>query len=246
MRFSLERNSTEQMSQSPHHGLRQIWGLVQALGRRQRHHGVPNDQSVKAQLTQHSDKPSTFPFSLYPQKNRSFTKTSRTGGGITLLEDATADRETTTGDEMDDCIASNPQRRGWIDGVYLCAKASAAVLLLHVIFIAIAAGLASKYPENSGFSSLAVFYRGSCVLSQRWNTALHLIINVLSTGILAASSYCMQTLVAPTREEIDDVHARSRWLDIGNASVNNLFAIPRYRLALWLVLFITATPFHLL
>lgn len=231
------------MPKSPHHGIRQIWGLVQAPGRR-RHHGVPNYQSVEAHLTQHNDKPSTFTFLLNPKKT--FTKTSRAGGDITLLEDATSDRETTAGDETDDGMTSNSQKRGWINGVYLCAKASAAMLLLHVIFIAIAAGLASKYPENSGFSGSAVFYRGSCILSQRWNTALHLIINVLSTGILAASNYCMQTLVAPTREEIDDAHARSRWLDIGNASLNNLSAIPRYRLALWLVLFITATPFHLL
>lgn len=56
----------------------------------------------------------------------------------------------------------------------------------------------------------------------------------------------MQTLVAPSREDIDKYHARRRWLDIGRASIRNLFAISWYRLALREILMITATPFHLL
>ncbi|KAJ5694398.1 hypothetical protein N7536_004810 [Penicillium majusculum] len=92
----------------------------------------------------------------------------------------------------------------------------------------------------------AVIYQSSCTLSNRWDIALHLTINILGTSILAASNYCMQTLVAPTREEIDEFHVRGRWLDIGSASVKNLLAIGRGRLVLWVVLLITTTPFHLL
>ncbi|KAF4760760.1 hypothetical protein HAV15_006242 [Penicillium sp. str.  len=91
----------------------------------------------------------------------------------------------------------------------------------------------------------AVIYQSSCTLSNRWDIALHLTINILGTSILAASNYCMQTLVAPTREEIDEFHVRGRWLDIGSASVKNLLAIGRGRLVLWVVLLITTTPFHL-
>lgn len=134
----------------------------------------------------------------------------------------------------------------WIDGVYMCAKAGTVVFLLNLIFIAVAAGLASRFPDNHAFGSSAVIYRGSCGVCKRWDTALHLIINVLSTCILAASNYCMQTLVAPTREEVDAHHAEWKWLDIGSASVNNLFAIEKSRLGLWLVLLFTATPFHLM
>ncbi|KAE8134430.1 hypothetical protein BDV38DRAFT_255458, partial [Aspergillus pseudotamarii] len=56
----------------------------------------------------------------------------------------------------------------------------------------------------------------------------------------------MQTLVAPTRDEIDLFHAKRRWLEIGGSSFRNLFAIPLSRLGLWLILLLTATPFHLL
>ena len=56
----------------------------------------------------------------------------------------------------------------------------------------------------------------------------------------------MQTLVAPTREEVDRAHASGKWLDIGSASIKNLLAIGKDRLALWIVLMITTTPFHLM
>lgn len=141
---------------------------------------------------------------------------------------------------------STQREKQWINGVYLCAKAGAVVFIINLTFIGIAAGLASRFPDNESFGNSAVIYRGDCGISKRWDTALHMIINVLSTCILAASNYCMQTLVAPTREEIDSHHAVWKWLDIGSASVKNLFAIEKYRLVLWLVLMLTATPFHLM
>lgn len=55
----------------------------------------------------------------------------------------------------------------------------------------------------------------------------------------------MQTLVAPTRDEINVAHAKRRWLDVGGSSFRTLFAIPYARLGLWIVLLLTATPFHL-
>ncbi|CAG8107401.1 unnamed protein product [Penicillium olsonii] len=134
----------------------------------------------------------------------------------------------------------------WLAGVYLCAKGAAFLLLVNVTFIAIIAGLARNHPTAQHFSGSRVFYEGSCTLTSRWSTAIHLIINILSTGILAASNYCMQTLVAPTREEIDFSHARGKWLDIGTPSLRNLKAIPKHRVALWVFLLITATPFHLM
>ncbi|KAL4882211.1 hypothetical protein BJY04DRAFT_50215 [Aspergillus karnatakaensis] len=134
----------------------------------------------------------------------------------------------------------------WIKGVYLCALGGAVILLLNVVLISVAAGLASKYPENTGISSAEVIHEGSCAVVQRWNAALHLLINILSTAILAASNYCMQVLVAPSREEVSRCHARNEWLDVGVPSLRNLGAIDPFRRWSWLVLLVTATPFHLL
>lgn len=146
----------------------------------------------------------------------------------------------------DNSAAPKDTEPHWIKGVYICATISMAVLLVNVILISIAGGLAEKHPQNRGFSVTQVLYEGSCTLTKRWNTALHLIINVLSTTIIGASNYCMQSLVAPNREEVDKSHAQKRWLDIGVPSVRNFSAVGRYRTILWFILLVTATPFHLL
>lgn len=126
-------------------------------------------------------------------------------------------------------------------------------MLLNIILFAIASGLAnsSKYRtlnniHNNTFSTTEIIYEGSCTLTKRWDTALHFIINVLSTVILSASNYCMQSLVAPTRKDIDKVHAEREWLDIGVPSTRNLDVVGTGQLVLWRLLLITATPFHLL
>lgn len=134
----------------------------------------------------------------------------------------------------------------WIIGVYYCARVGACVFLINVISISVAAGLSSRYGADSELAGSKVIYRGSCTAVKNWDVALHLIINALSTSILGASNYCMQSLVAPTREEVDACHAKGEWLDIGTASIRNLFKISRRRVVLWIVLLITATPFHIL
>lgn len=197
-------------------GSENIWRHAKSVFSSQRYHGVPSDRTEKTS----------------PEWSNQIEG-----------------QENIEGNTKADTIThepSIPQKPHWINGVLLCAKATTALLLLNIIFIAVAAGLSNGNAENSAFSSFQVMYKGSCVLSKRWNIALHLIINVLSTGILGASNYCMQSLVAPSREEVDKHHARGRWLDIGCSSVRNLFVIGRSRLALWLVLLVTATPFHLL
>ncbi|KAJ5400939.1 hypothetical protein N7465_011428 [Penicillium sp. CMV-2018d] len=140
----------------------------------------------------------------------------------------------------------NKSKASWIKGVYLCGYATAGLLLSNVIFVSVTAGLSSKFPGTGGSSNSKVIYNGSCDVADRWNTGLHVIINIISTCVLAMSNYCMQTLVAPTRDEINIAHAKRRWLDVGGSSSRNLFVIPYTRLGLWIVLLLTATPFHLL
>lgn len=137
------------------------------------------------------------------------------------------------------------QKARWIHGVFLCAKVSVGLLFPNILFFSIAAGLASKNRHISGFSDTQIVYQGKCSLTKRWNVALHLVINGVGTAILGASNYCMQSLVAPSRRDIDEYHTRGKALDIGSASIKNLFVIGPYRLTLWLILLITATPFHL-
>lgn len=227
--------------------VRQLWANVRSLTPALPYCVVPHDNASEAGLLTFRSQPSASHSTLPPREDlRSKSRKLQVNGDITLLEE---DLDGNDRERSVDCTedSSLPKSRpGWIDGVYFCAKASALLLLLNLILIATAAGLSSKYPHAESPSTSKVIYEGSCIVSNRWNTALHLIVNILSTCILAASNYCMQTLVAPTRDEIDAFHEKRRWLDIGSASIRNLFAIPRDRLGLWVILFLTATPFHLL
>jgi hypothetical protein len=204
-------------------GPKRIWGLVQRFLFGPRYHGVSHHQQGESEVelvTVHPSK-STFAFSLNGRRRYPPPYAGQVEGTVF-------------------------QEPHWIRGVYLCARAGACVLLINVISMSVAAGLSTRYSAESQISGSKIVYQGKCSAVRNWDVALHLIINALSTCILGASNYCMQSLVAPTREEIDMCHDKGEWLDIGTASIRNLFKISRRRVVLWVILLITATPFHVL
>lgn len=220
-----------------------IWGHIQTFGRHTFYQRVPKHRLDEIRLSEPNDQQPPVSESSTAKTSQSLlVKSTQFEEYATPSENHMTNRETLH--DTEESKNQNDNQR-WINGVYRCAKASVLIILLNLALIATAASLSRKY-ENEGFMASAVFYRGNCTVCKRWDVALHAIINVLSTCILAASNYCMQALVAPTRKKIDELHARRRWLDIGNASVRNLFAVGRYQLFLWLCLWSTATPFHLL
>jgi hypothetical protein len=88
--------------------------------------------------------------------------------------------------------------------------------------------------------------RTSCHRTKTTVSILHLIINVLSTLMLAASNYCMQSLAAPTRAEVDHAHSKCTSLDIGIQSLRNLRYISKRRALVWCILGLSSTPLHLI
>ncbi|OHF03303.1 hypothetical protein CORC01_01356 [Colletotrichum orchidophilum] len=84
-----------------------------------------------------------------------------------------------------------------------------------------------------------------CSTIRTLNTGIHILINVLGIILLAGSNYCMQCLMAPTRPEIDDAHARQDWLDIGVPSVRNFWSITWKKKTVWILLSISSLPLHL-
>ena len=56
----------------------------------------------------------------------------------------------------------------------------------------------------------------------------------------------MQRLSAPTRTEINEAHAKRKYLDIGIPSFRNLGRIGHFRTLLWMVLACSSLPLHLL
>ena len=119
---------------------------------------------------------------------------------------------------------------------------SSFVLCCNVAMIVVAA--TSKTGDNVG--GIANLKIGDESVISQWNTALHVLINALSTMLLAGSNYTMQVLSSPTRQDVDAAHARGQWLDIGVLSPRNLRLIPRKRAALWYTLALSSVPLHLL
>ena len=131
---------------------------------------------------------------------------------------------------------------GWHTGVLACA-ASAVVVLFINVSLTIYVATNQQYMIKGRMGTL---YVGSCKKSKMIGLWLHLGINALSTLLLSGSNYTQQCLAAPTRSEIDAVHARRRWMDIGVPSIRNLFKIKRERRLLWIAIGFTSIPLHLL
>ncbi|KAJ5817311.1 hypothetical protein N7447_009544 [Penicillium robsamsonii] len=123
----------------------------------------------------------------------------------------------------------------WKSTLYLGSIASLAVL----VFNTFAAWAAASYTGSDG---TGVLFQGECRKARNINTGFHLVINILATPVLSASSYGMQCLSVPTRLDLD----RGESLDIGILNMRNLSRIPRKKLALWVCLATSSLPLHLL
>lgn len=95
-------------------------------------------------------------------------------------------------------------------------------------------------------NSIGTFFQSSCAKVRRSNIWVHLLVNALSTLLLCASNYCMQVLCAPSRKELDRAHSQRYWLHIGVPNLRNLPRIGRDRVIIWLLLFLSSVPLHLL
>jgi hypothetical protein len=130
---------------------------------------------------------------------------------------------------------------GWRMGILLGCCMSTIVLAANITILVVGA------KRGRGFENgFAVPMTGMADSMSWWSSAFHLLINALSTLLLAASNYTMQVLSSPTRKDIDKAHAKNEHLDIGVLSVRNLSRIPRRRLLLFIVMGLSSIPIHLL
>jgi hypothetical protein len=138
-------------------------------------------------------------------------------------------------------LMSNSRFHGWRMGILLGSTMSSIVLSCNITVLVIGA------IRNGGYSNgFAVPMTGEAEDMSWWSSAFHILINVLSTLLLAASNYTMQVLSSPTRGEIDQAHSSNQWLDIGVLSLRNLGRISRRRRFLCVIMALSSIPVHLL
>lgn len=118
--------------------------------------------------------------------------------------------------------------------------------LMLVIETALLLILIISSAKSGGLTGNHMLYRGSCSTASTINTIVHLLINVLATGVLASSNFFMQVLNAPTRSDLDRVHGEGKsWADIGVPSFRNLRFMARWKIAAWVLLALSSAPLHL-
>lgn len=115
-----------------------------------------------------------------------------------------------------------------------------AVLLVNIVLLAVL----GKQHGMSSTRGLVSFYQGHCSQIKMIGTGFHVGINILSTLLLGASNLCMQLLVAPTRQELDNAHRKKIWFDIAIPSWRNLKSIKRSRKYFFHVLMASFFPLH--
>ncbi|KAF5381866.1 hypothetical protein D9757_008363 [Collybiopsis confluens] len=127
---------------------------------------------------------------------------------------------------------------GWRFGAWLAVFQASAVLLTNIIILVWSA-------TKSGGNAIGIAFQGDCNTVDHYSVGIHIVINVLSTVLLGASNYTMQTLCAPTRAEVNRAHEKGIWLDIGLQSIRNLKYTSRIKRILWIALSISSIPLHL-
>lgn len=120
------------------------------------------------------------------------------------------------------------------------------IVMLSVSFLMLLAVFTSAMSQTGDLRQPWQLYTADCKSTSNVNTILHLLVNIISTGVLASSNFFMQILNAPTRKEVDHAHKQGTWLDIGVSSLRNAFRLSLFKLTAWLILLLSSTPLHLL
>ncbi|KAF5986184.1 hypothetical protein FCOIX_1672 [Fusarium coicis] len=143
---------------------------------------------------------------------------------------------------------------GWkLTAVYLTILVSTLTTLLFVtLFVSLFAlkrddgdDVMTSGRDAGDALGQSVLYKGNCDTTAKANLWIHLLINIVSTGILASSNFFMQGLVAPTRAEVDAAHRSGHWLEIGVQSLKNFRFLGWRKILFWSLFSMSSVPLHL-
>lgn len=140
---------------------------------------------------------------------------------------------------------SEPHNRslpqGWQLGTLSSCAFVGAVLCFNVAFTIYL--IATHPPSSDGVGVVAM---GNCSTISSSSTIIHILINICSSVVVAASNYNMQCLTAPTRADVDDAHKRGKPLQIGVQSLGNLRFVRWWKICMWIALTFSTVPLHFL
>lgn len=118
------------------------------------------------------------------------------------------------------------------------------VLVVNVVLLSVFSTVSTEVDDVGGVYR-TLFPTNDCGSVKTRVLWLQLGINVMSTAALTASGFFAQLLSAPTRTELDTMHAKKTYHLVG---VKTFFSFPTgiMHSACFAILMLTAVPFHLL
>lgn len=127
-------------------------------------------------------------------------------------------------------------RRAGLINVILASICGLSMLICFAVSI--------SRPESS-LNTSTIILESECSNTSKIIVLLHLLINILSTLILASSNYFMQIVGSPSRKEVDGAHKCLHSLDIGIPAVKNIQFVSNFKRICWIILGLTSLPIHL-
>jgi len=99
--------------------------------------------------------------------------------------------------------------------------------------------------KAGGVNRVFIFFVGTCKSSKQTSIGLHLLLNILSTAVIASSNFFMQVLNSPTRKEADAAHQKGKHVEVGVPSIRNILLVAPSRNLLWAAFCLSSVPIHL-
>ncbi|KAM7207225.1 hypothetical protein V8F20_002491 [Naviculisporaceae sp. PSN 640] len=131
--------------------------------------------------------------------------------------------------------------RGWSGALLLLCILSWA---LTASILGISISLSTRGGITDGSITTVTIQTGSCDDINSADMWIHLVMNILSSSLLAATNFAMQAWSAPTRHDVDKAHSKCQTVNIGIPSLSNMLQIRPVRLVLWTSMFVVALPLH--
>jgi hypothetical protein len=128
-----------------------------------------------------------------------------------------------------------PRRRPtWRIVVIINTIFVSAVLLVYIAF------LVWIYTNLQIENGVAEVFSGNCPEASRVATYSHFVTSAFAVLLFAVGTHAAQLLLSPTRAEVENAHARDRWLHIGVGGLRNMKWIHKRRLIRAVVLLMTS------
>ncbi|KAI4733855.1 hypothetical protein E4T50_15589 [Aureobasidium sp. EXF-12298] len=119
-------------------------------------------------------------------------------------------------------------------------------ILVSLVLIVYVSFLIWIYTNLEVRAGVAELFKGSCLETSKVTTYARLATCAFAVLLFAVGTHAVQLLLSPTRAEVENAHARDRWLHIGVGGLRNMKWIHKRRLIRAVVLLTTSVLLPLL